>query len=79
MFASKQTNYSDSDSRKLGFKTSEPVKFMRIDHRELFWEPKEDIATYELALCLPILFGIGHPLQRFDQLPEAARRHFRVQ
>lgn len=42
------------------------------------WKPKEDITTYELALCLPVLTGRNwYNLEYFiEALPESARCHF---
>ena len=37
------------------------------------WEPKEDITTYELALCLSVLLD----RQIVENLPKKAARHFR--
>jgi hypothetical protein len=45
------------------------------------WQPKEDITTHELALCIPSLCRAMSvaPLaaeQMVDALPENAKRHF---
>jgi hypothetical protein len=49
--------------------------------RSCYWEPKEDITTYELALCLgPLLAATGgrHSVGDFvETIPECAQRHFR--
>lgn len=51
-----------------------------------FWQPKEDITAYELALCMGALVA---SVQRYssgalvvgviERLPEIARRHFELQ
>lgn len=48
------------------------------------WDPKEDISTYELALCTPVLCqsyisGMGsiHLEMVIEKLPDAAKRHFK--
>ena len=43
------------------------------------WKPKEDITTYELALCVPIIVygGYNHGVEYLIiALPENAQRHF---
>ena len=42
------------------------------------WKPKEDITTFELALCLPAFsFTNKYDMEFFIlQLPDNARRHF---
>ena len=46
--------------------------------RSFEWNPQEDIAAHELALCVPILvnrnFDCGNLV---DNLPENAKRHFK--
>ena len=44
------------------------------------WEPKEDITTYELALCLPIVAARDHYIaceKAIATLPANATRHFK--
>ena len=44
------------------------------------WNPQEDITTYELALCLPVLLISIHRLPvetQINDLPENCRRHFK--
>jgi len=44
---------------------------------EMIWEPKEDITTYELALCLPYFHGALRTPDQVDQtLPHF--RHFKI-
>ncbi len=38
------------------------------------WQPKPDITTYELALCLPVL--LSDYFYKVEGLPDEARRHF---
>lgn len=43
------------------------------------WNPQEDITTYELALCLPVLLTSIYVLPvetQINDLPENCRRHF---
>lgn len=42
---------------------------------QYFYEPKEDITAYELAL----IFGLGGVFYEYaiESLPDAAKRHFR--
>jgi hypothetical protein len=42
------------------------------------WYPKEDITTFELALCVPVLLSLHSVIAEYaiDRLPEFARRHF---
>jgi len=42
------------------------------------WKPKEDITAYELALCLPVFWGVASSSYEdfINSLPENARRHF---
>lgn len=54
--------------------------FHVIKPRAFFWEPKEDITTYELAQAFP--FVVLDPEQKyfwanFDRLPDNVKRHFR--
>lgn len=46
---------------------------------EIEWNPKEDITTYELALCLPILMSI-HPIMGWmiGDLNQPHLRHFNI-
>jgi len=48
-----------------------------IKHIRMIWKPKEDITTYELALCLPYFqrFNIM-PLEIDQSLPHF--RHFEI-
>lgn len=55
------------------------------DGREFRYEPKSDITTYELALCMYLLtaqisqYGSLRDQQKiYDLLPEFAQRHFQV-
>lgn len=42
------------------------------------WEPSEDITTYELALCVPVLLVGWHEIEAaIQRLPDGAKRHFR--
>jgi hypothetical protein len=52
----------------------------------VYFEPREDITAYELALAVPILFrmmdcdwGWIDPRQMIPSLPEGVRRHFRLE
>lgn len=43
------------------------------------WTPKEDISTYELALCMPVFstrVDSGSNGHSIGELPDAAKRHF---
>lgn len=40
----------------------------------LIWKPKEDITTYELAMCLP--YFLGKTLTKNDDLSPSYFRHF---
>lgn len=45
---------------------------------EIYWEPKEDITTYELAMCIPF-FNRKYPPMPYEvdiSLPHL--RHFRI-
>ena len=45
---------------------------------EMIWQPKEDITTYELAMCLPYLFR-NHGVMPYEvdkSLPHF--RHFKI-
>jgi hypothetical protein len=44
------------------------------------WKPKEDITTYELAQCLPILMTVSGIYEEFiDGYPDASYlRHFEI-
>jgi hypothetical protein len=46
---------------------------------QVSWEPKEDITTYELALCLPF-FLRGHimPYEIDLKIPPPFARHFKI-
>jgi hypothetical protein len=49
----------------------------------VYWEPKEDITVYELALALGVLLpaaggSFRAPQELVSCLPAAAQRHFRV-
>ena len=46
--------------------------------KEYRWEPKKDITTYELALCVPIFSSQSNVTLAEDvlNLPENVRRHF---
>jgi len=49
-----------------------------VKPRQFEWHPKDDITTYELALCFPI-FCVGmHRCigEQYDKLPDNAKRHF---
>ena len=55
------------------------------DGREFRYEPKPDITTYELALCVYLLTAQISPngslrdqQKIYDLLPEPAQRHFQV-
>lgn len=42
------------------------------------WDPKEDITTYELALCTPVIANMNGCLweHQINSLPENCQRHF---
>jgi len=46
------------------------------------WSPKEDITTYELALCMGVVVAQTQQsrarlvMETFDKLPDSAKRHF---
>lgn len=40
------------------------------------WKPKKNITTYELALCLPLLFNPNNFEETMEKLPSKAKRHF---
>jgi hypothetical protein len=42
----------------------------------LLWDPKPDITTYELALCVPLFSTVGRQHQFYATLPESAKRHW---
>lgn len=50
--------------------------------KKMYWRPKEDITTWELAMALNVLLpGLkGYPdLQKvFEGLPQSVARHFQV-
>ena len=50
--------------------------------RTLFFEPKEDITAYELALIVRLLTqmlsGGAVSDEMFDRLPKATARHYRI-
>ena len=52
-----------------------------LDQRTLWWEPKEDITTFELARCMN-LFVAGTARMRqqlltlFDEMPAECKRHW---
>lgn len=55
------------------------------DGREFRYEPKPDITTYELALCMYLLTAqisqyssLRDQQKIYDLLPEFAQRHFQV-
>ena len=43
---------------------------------QMIWKPKEDITTYELALCLPYLFRTIMPFEIDTSLEHF--RHFEI-
>ena len=48
-----------------------------------FWEPKEDITTYELAWALGVLLivtggTLKDPVELIRKLPLEVQRHFRI-
>jgi hypothetical protein len=47
--------------------------------KDLIWDPKPDITTYELALCIPLFSTVGHQHHFYAQLPPEAQRHWKVQ
>lgn len=43
------------------------------------WQPKEDITTYELAMCIPILImSMTRPIMPYDVKSEPYMRHFTI-
>lgn len=55
------------------------------DGRGFRYEPKPDITTYELALCMYLLIaqvspngGLRAQQKIYDLLPESAQRHFTI-
>lgn len=50
--------------------------------KKMYWRPKEDITTWELAMALNVLLpGLkGYPdVQKvFEGLPQSVARHFQV-
>ena len=52
---------------------------LALDHRKKAWfQPKEDITTYELALITELLFR-ATLCRPFEDMPEGVQRHFEVQ
>ena len=53
--------------------------------RTYTWQPQEDITTYELALCMPLMTvgttrdGWMQMDWMYDHLPAEARRHWSVE
>lgn len=50
---------------------------------DVFYEPKEDITTYELACVLPILIGVWggtniNAVRTIKSLEPITQRHFRI-
>jgi hypothetical protein len=76
-FAAGKIEQRDGQGSVLRFST------LAIDQRTLWWEPKEDITTLELARCMN-LFVAGTAqirqqlLTLFDGLPAECKRHWRV-
>lgn len=46
----------------------------------IFWNPQEDITTFELAQCMPLLFRIySYPVMPYDiNKSEPFMRHFKI-
>ena len=54
------------------------MNFKIYQPEPIIWDPKEDITTYELAMCLPLFVSTGHIHHYYDQLPSEAQRHWRT-
>jgi hypothetical protein len=55
-----------------------PINLQFVTQKRYKWYPCQDITTYELALCIPVLLEIHMwDYEKFiKQLPDNARRHF---
>ena len=53
------------------------VRFKFLHPLQFIWKPKEDITTYELAMCMPILLGRVITYDVPD-CAEAYYRHFEI-
>lgn len=56
---------------------------LAVDQRTLWWEPKDDITTFELARCMNLFVaGTANMRQQlltlFDGMPAECKRHWRV-
>lgn len=63
-----------------GYLTGKSASFILRAPVQLRWEPKQDITTFELAQCLPILLA-GHSVHIYPgdaRLEEEFMRHFQV-
>ena len=45
---------------------------------QVIWKPKEDISTYELALCLPYLLRLAYIMPYEINISEIHMRHFEI-
>ena len=45
---------------------------------KLDWNPKEDITTFELAQCIPFIFGFRTVYPNMVDLTESHFRHFDI-
>ncbi len=71
-------NLNEAENSVLSMSAVSTNVFCIILPLEMIWQPKEDITTYELAMCLPYIFR-PHSVMPFEvdkSLPHF--RHFKI-
>lgn len=66
------------------FHLKDDLEKMEINNKKVNWEPKEDITSYEVAMCIPLLLlgiegRVNELHENLDKLPDNARRHFLIE
>jgi hypothetical protein len=62
----------------------EELNFIRVNSNQfvlplqMTWQPKEDITTYELALCLPYILYNQSVMPDMIDLSQSHFRHFKI-
>ena len=71
-------NLNNRETTQLGIGAVSTSPFKIAMPLEIIWQPKEDITTYELAMCLPYFFR-NHGVMPYEvdkSLPHF--RHFKI-
>lgn len=74
------------NDNNIALDASDSINVMNNDSMHLvrpliiFWNPQEDITTFELAQCMPLLFRIyGYPVMPYEiNKSEPFMRHFKI-